>query len=78
MIWYILLFFEIVSIAVYGIMYMCNGFKVIIPDYGIKKDRFDDLGQKVLMLFLMAFLGGWMFAPYFCYLAYKYATRNKQ
>ena len=78
MIWYMFLFIEIVSIAIYGVMYMCDGFKSIIPDYGVKKDRYDEFGQKVVMLFLMAFVGGWMFAPYFCYLVYKCVTQNKR
>lgn len=65
----ILVLFEIISIMIFAIMSMCDGFYRIIPNYN------DD---KSIGLGFMAFVGGWIFAPYFCYLVYKYVTRNKQ
>lgn len=77
MIWYLILIFEIISIVIYGIMHISDSFQTVIPNYGIKKDRLDEFGQKVPMLCLMAFLGGWLFAPYFIYLAYKWYKLNQ-
>ena len=70
MIIFILGLFEIISIAIFAIMSMCDGFIKVIP-------RYED-SDKCIGLTFMAFLGGWIFAPYFGYLAYKYITRNKK
>lgn len=64
MIWYILLFFEIISIVIFAIMSMYDGFSKLIPNY-----YYDD---KNFGMIFMTFLGGWLFMPYLAYLAYKY------
>ena len=62
---------ELVSIIIYCIMNLHNGFDDVIPDmvencYGTKHR------PKLNSLFIMAFAGGWLFALYFIYLAYKW------
>lgn len=68
---YIFVLFEIISVVIYAIMSMCDGFQMIIPGY---KD-YDS--EKPMGMGLMAFVGGWLFAPYFIYLAYKWYKINQ-
>ena len=68
---YIFMVFELVSIVIFSILYMSSAFQKIIPDY-IFRDKYGCPETKLGGLILMAFVGGWLFAPYFIYLAYKY------
>lgn len=62
----IILILWIISIAIYAIMAMQRMFEDVLPDWD--KSVLDD---RPTGLALMAFLGGWMFAPYFIWLLWK-------
>lgn len=62
----LLLIFWIISTAIYGIMTMQRMFKDVLPDWDTHID------DREIGLFLMALLGGWMFAPYFVWLLCKW------
>lgn len=51
---------HMISVASFCIMGMQGIFEEIIPDYKIS--------EKGYMLGMMAFVGGWLFAPYFIWL----------
>lgn len=62
----LLIVFELISIVIYSIMTMHDSFSAVIDNYtGLYSD-------KPVGMAIMAILGGWLFAPYFIYLAYKY------
>ena len=67
MIFILLIVFWIISIAIYAIMAMQRMFKDVLPDWD--KSIADD---RPTGLILMAFIGGWMFMPYFVWLMWKY------
>ena len=67
----VLVVFELISIVIFSILYMSSAFHKIIPDY-IYRDKYGCTETKLTGLTLMAFAGGWLFALYFIYLAYKY------
>lgn len=67
MIFILLIVFWIISIAIYAIMAMQRMFEDVLPDW--HKSVLDD---RPTGLFLMAFIGGWMFMPYFVWLMWKY------
>lgn len=60
----ILLLFEFGSIFICCVMTLSNAFDVVI-----EREKHDD---KPFLIGLMAVFGGWMFFPYFAYLAIKY------
>lgn len=62
----VLTLFELISIIIFAIMTMSDGFEYIIPGYK------DSYSEKPIGMFFMAFVGGWLFAPYFVYLVYQY------
>lgn len=63
MLWMFLLF-ECGSIFICCVMTLSNAFDVVI-----EREKHDD---KPFLIGLMAVIGGWMFFPYFVYLAIKY------
>lgn len=68
---------ELVSITIYCIMKLYNGFDDVIPD--MVKDYYGEKRRpKLDSLFTMAFAGGWLFAPYFIYLAYSWIKERKK
>lgn len=71
MIFILLLICWIISIAIYAIMAMQRMFKDVLPDW----DK-SVLDARPTGLALMAFLGGWMFAPYFIWLMWKWIGKR--
>ena len=63
MLWMFLIF-EFGSIFICCVMTLSNAFDVVI-----ERERHDD---KPFLIGMMAVFGGWMFFPYFVYLAIKY------
>lgn len=61
---------ELVSIAIYCIMRVYDGFDDVISNL-INKDYYHRR-EDIERLSRMAFAGGWLFALYFIYLAYKW------
>ncbi len=66
----ILVLFEIISIIIYSIMTVHRLFPIVIDGYGFEEDDSRPAA-------LMAILCGWIFAPYFVYLAVKVHIRKK-
>lgn len=71
MIFILLLICWILSIAIYAIMSMQKMFEDVLPDWN--KSIIDD---RTTGLALMAFLGGWLFAPYFAWLLWKWIRKR--
>lgn len=63
MLWMFLLF-ECGSIFICCVMVLSDAFNIVI--------KRKDLDDKPFLIGLMAVFGGWMFFPYFVYLAIKY------
>ena len=53
---------EVISIAIYAILYLFDKMQIVIPKCN---------EDKVFVLGVMAFVGGWVLAPFFIYLAIK-------
>lgn len=68
MILILFLVFEIISVFIYGTMFMQDCFADIIPNYSQ-----DD---KSFILGIIAICAGWIFVPYFVFLAIKYFVRK--
>ncbi len=60
--------FEITSIFIAGVMCISGAIEEVVPNYYE--------GDKSLGLWTMVILGGWIFAPYFIYLAIKYFDKK--
>lgn len=59
----------ILSIFVWGIMYIQDCFEEVISGY---RDSYGDCSGKAWALFLMVVFGGWIFWPYMIFLLAKY------
>ena len=64
----ILLIGWLISIAIYCIMSISDCFYKLFVKYY----------DKSFIIGMMAFVGGWMFFPYFIYLVYKYFSMNNK
>lgn len=62
----LLIILELASIAIWCIMTVQRMFNEILEGYG----EFGD--DRDILLGVMAILGGWLFAPYFAWLVYKW------
>ena len=67
----IILILWIISIAIYAIMAMQRMFGDVLPDW----DK-SGLDARPTGLALMAFIGGWMFMPYFVWLMWKWIRKR--
>lgn len=62
---------ELVSIAIYAVMYTQNAFGEVLPEW----DKYGD--DRSISLFVMAIFCGWLFAPYFAWMLHKWIKERK-
>ena len=70
----------LISISIWCVMHLSDCFYKVFDGYGYVSGNYGTYWKpKTKQLCAMAFVGGWMFFPYFIYLAYKYfSTKDKE